>query len=130
MKSRVHIFKINKGIIFTSPDKNESYAIKEYCLKRHIPFCFLDKKVYCKTIKEISENFPVYSSDNISSENTQFLILCGMNGKEVNEFLDTLTNKNISIPLKCCATQYNYTMSISECIKCIREEHFQMHQND
>ena len=130
MKSRIHIFKINKGVIFSSSSEDEISLVKKYCLSAKIPVCFLNSENYEKNIREISQNFSLYSSENISETNTQFLVLCGFSGSEINHFLDYLNSNGLSIPLKCTATQMNVSMTVSECIECIKEEHSQMHRND
>ena len=130
MKSRIHIFKINKGVIFSSSLKDETLLVKKYCMSAKIPVCFLNSENYKETIEKISQNFNLYSSENISETNTQFLVLCGFGGSEINRFLNYLSSNNLSVPLKCTATQMNVSMTVSECIECIKEEHREMHKND
>lgn len=131
MKSRIHIFRIKKCVIFSTSSDTEYETVKELCEISKIPLYIVFEKQYDKTIKEISESQPSlydYESNCEDSDlNTQFLVLCGFDGNGINRFLNHLSSKNINIPLKCTATEYNVNMKLYECIECIRKEHNELH---
>jgi hypothetical protein len=136
MKVRINRIREEKGIIFSSAEKDYIDALRTWCYLKKISFCFLNSSKYDKKIKEIISDFSAYSSeiafsnDRIRKENETFLIISGFENKLLNQFLEFLRNNNIKIPYKCTVTQTNKEWTVRKTVDEIKKEHLAMHSQE
>lgn len=132
LKARIHRVNYKKGIIFSSSKENETEIIRDFCVKRGVPFYCMSDNDYSLTVKEVTEKF-TDTNERISTNicgSKQILIISGFTNSETNYLLDYLKIREIYIPYKCMVTETNLNWKMSELIENIIREHNQMHRID
>lgn len=68
-------------------------------------------------------------TDESSERSEQCVIFSCIDGKTLNILLDKMRAEGLSIPLKAAVTAYNQSMTLSELIDELKDEHSKLHPN-